>query len=93
MTSNQPSPNNAIALEYNPEQDAAPRVIAIGKGHLADRIVSLARSHNIPIHHDPVLAETLSQVSFGEPIPPALYQVVAEILAYVYRISSRRGFP
>ena len=72
----------AIALEYNPEEDA-PKVIASGKGALAERIIERAQESDVPIHRDDKLADTLSRLEIGEMIPPELYEVVAEILIFV----------
>ncbi len=72
----------AIALEYDPE-DEAPRVIASGKGALAERIIEKAKESDVPVHRDDKLAETLSRLEIGEMIPPELYEVVAEILVFV----------
>ncbi len=72
----------AIALEYDPE-DIAPRVIASGSGHLAEKIIEAAKQEDIPVHADPKLAATLSKLDVGEAIPPELYEVVAEILVFV----------
>lgn len=72
----------AIALEYNPSDDA-PRVIASGRGLLADRIIERAKESDVPIHQDEKLANTLSRLEIGEMIPPELYDVVAEILVFV----------
>jgi flagellar biosynthesis protein len=72
----------AIALEYNPEE-AAPRVIASGKGELAERIIEKAKEADVPVHRDDKLAETLSRLEIGDMIPPELYEVVAEILIFV----------
>lgn len=72
----------AIALEYDPN-DEAPRVIASGKGALAERIIEKARESDVPVHKDDKLAETLSRLDIGEMIPPELYEVVAEILVFV----------
>lgn len=72
----------AIALEYNPDEDA-PRVIASGRGVLAERIIEKAQESNVPIHRDDKLADTLSRLDIGEMIPPELYEVVAEILIFV----------
>ena len=88
MTEEQNS-RKAIAMEYNPEKDLAPRVTAIGKGHMADQIIALAKSRNIPIQNDPLLADALAKVDYGQYIPPELYSVVAEILAYVYRVQRK----
>lgn len=72
----------AVALEYNPEEDA-PKVIASGRGALAERIIERAQESDVPIHRDDKLADTLSRLQIGEMIPPELYEVVAEILVFV----------
>lgn len=72
----------AIALSYDPE-DNAPRVIASGKGVLAERIIEKAQEAAVPVHRDDKLADTLSRLEIGDMIPPELYEVVAEILIFV----------
>ena len=72
----------AIALEYNPAEDA-PRVIATGRGALAERIIERAKESEVPVHRDDKLADTLSRLQIGDMIPPELYEVVAEILVFV----------
>ena len=72
----------AIALEYDPE-DAAPKIIATGKGIVAAKIIDAAKEADVPIHEDSKLAATLSKLEIGEMIPPELYEVVAEILVFV----------
>lgn len=72
----------AIALEYNPTEDA-PKVIASGKGKLAEAIIEKAQESKVPIHRDDKLADTLSRLDIGDMIPPELYEVVAEILIFV----------
>lgn len=72
----------AIALEYDPNEDA-PKVVASGRGVLAEKIINRAREAEIPIHQDDRLADTLSRLDIGEMIPPELYEVVAEILVFV----------
>lgn len=72
----------AVALEYDPE-DEAPRVIASGKGALAERIIAKAKESDVPVHKDDKLADTLSRLDIGEMIPPELYNVVAEVLVFV----------
>ena len=78
----------AAALRYRPEKDVAPRVTAAGRGALAERIIALARKHGVPIQEDSDLVELLAQLDIGEVIPYELYQVVAEVLAYVYRVNA-----
>ena len=72
----------AIALEYDPMEEA-PRVIASGKGVLAERIIERAKGSKIPVHQDDKLANTLSRLDIGDMIPSQLYEVVAEILVFV----------
>jgi flagellar biosynthesis protein len=76
----------ATALGYDAETDVAPRVLAIGRGVIADQIVAIAKANGIPIHEDPVLVEALSNVQINQAIPVELYEIVAEILAYIYRL-------
>ncbi len=73
----------AVALGYDPNEDGAPKVIASGKGALAERIIEQAQENKIPVHEDDKLADTLSRLEIGEMIPPELYEVVAEILVFV----------
>ena len=73
----------AIALEYNPNESEAPKVIATGKGLLADKIIEEAKKADVPVHKDSKLAGTLSKLEIGEMIPPELYEAVAEILVFV----------
>lgn len=75
-------PAQAIALEFDPEYDA-PKVIASGKGALAEKIIAEAKNNNVPVHKDTKLADTLSKLEIGDTIPPELYEVVAEILVFV----------
>ncbi|MCR4849968.1 MAG: EscU/YscU/HrcU family type III secretion system export apparatus switch protein [Lachnospiraceae bacterium] len=72
----------AVALSYDPDEDA-PKVIASGKGALAERIIEKAKESNVAVHRDDKLADTLSKLEIGDMIPPELYEVVAEILIFV----------
>lgn len=72
----------AIALEYDPS-DAAPKIVATGKGKVAEKIIEAAKEADVPIHEDSKLAGTLSKLEIGDLIPPELYEVVAEILVFV----------
>ncbi len=83
--------NKAVALKYQPESDNAPKVTAIGKGKAADKIIEIAREHNIHIHNDPDLIEVLSRLDLNEEIPPALYVVVAELLGFVYSLNVEKS--
>jgi flagellar biosynthesis protein len=75
----------AVALKYKKE-DKAPRIMAKGAGRLAELILSIARENNIHIEENRSLSEALMQFETGEYIPEELYEVVAEILAFVYRL-------
>lgn len=80
----------AIALEYDPSEEA-PRVIASGKGVLAEKIIEKAKESDVPIHRDDKLANTLSRLDIGDMIPPELYEVVAEILIFVDSMDKLKG--
>lgn len=79
----------AVALSYELE-DTAPKVIASGKGYLAEKIIHKAKENDVPLHKDSKLAGTLSKLEIGECIPPQLYDVVAEVLVFVDRIDQVR---
>jgi flagellar biosynthesis protein len=83
-------PKRAAALRY--EGRDAPRVVASGRGVIADRILEAAREAGVPVREDAALAEALSKLELGREIPEALYQAVAETLAWAYRldVSARR---
>ena len=81
--------NKAVALKYRRDKDRAPKVVASGKGSTAQKILELAREHNIHIHDDPDLVEVLSQLDLNEEIPPDLYVVVSELLAFVYNLNKK----
>ncbi|WP_442600962.1 EscU/YscU/HrcU family type III secretion system export apparatus switch protein [Paenibacillus sp. KN14-4R] len=80
----------AVALRYNPGTGpSAPKVVAKGKGHLADVILQKARENGIPIQEDKSLVEVLSKLDLDQEIPAELYQLVAEVLSFIYRSDSR----
>lgn len=79
----------AVALGYDVEKDDAPKVLASGRGMLAEAIVNTARKAGVAIREDADLAGMLEQLDVGEHIPPELYQVVAEVLAYIYRMENK----
>ncbi len=80
----------AVALSYDPE-DTAPKIIATGKGQVAERIIERANESDIPIHEDKTLADTLSRLELGSYIPPELYEIVAEILVFVDKMDRIKG--
>jgi flagellar biosynthesis protein len=76
----------AAALHYDPVKPEPPQVVAVGRGHVAEEIVRLAQANGIPLHTDPGLVEALAALEVSDVIPRELYAVVAEVLAYVYRV-------
>lgn len=90
METENKKPKQAIALEYDPGDDA-PKVVASGRGLLAERIIEKAKEAAVPVHRDDKLADTLSRLEIGEMIPPELYEVVAEILVFVDAMDKIRG--
>jgi len=79
----------AAALKYEEGKDAAPRVTALGRGYLAERMVREAESHNVRVVKDEGLSHMLHRLSVGDAIPEELYRAVAEILAFVYRMDKK----
>ena len=89
MSENKTTRDVAVALAYQKGEDAAPRVVAKGYGHVAQRIVELARENDIVIDTNAELAEALSDVGLDEMIPVELYKAVAEVIGYVLRTRER----
>lgn len=75
----------AVALAYE-SGDFAPRVVAKGKGVVAEQIIARAKEHNVFVHESRELLSLLMQVDLDEHIPGALYQAIAEILAWLYKL-------
>lgn len=82
-------PKIAVALTYNHEKDRAPVVTATGQGRLAERIVTLAREHGVPVEKNPSLAQALSKINPGQEIPAELYEAVAILLSYVLEMDAK----
>ncbi len=90
QTVNKPTSREAaVALGWEPGSPAAPRVLAAGYGHLARRILDIARQEGVHIHRDDTLAELLARAPVGAEIPEEAWQVVAELLAFLYREDRR----
>ena len=77
----------AVALAYS-QTDAAPRVVAKGRGMIAEQIILRAREHGVYVHESPELVSLLMQVDLDQRIPPQLYIAVSELLAWIYRLES-----
>jgi flagellar biosynthesis protein len=78
----------AAALAYDPLGTEPPEIVATGRGLSAERIVELAREHDIPLHQDAGLVEALARLEIGSLLPRELYAVVAEVLAFVYAVDA-----
>ena len=79
----------AVALKYDRKKDNAPRVIAKGRGEIAEKIIEVARAHNVPMYEDKNLIQILEALDLETEIPPELYRAVAEVLAFIYRLNGR----
>jgi len=79
----------AVAIKYDEKTDGAPKILASGKNFLAEKIIELAREHDIYIKEDSELVELLYKIDIGKEIPEELYTLIAEVLAFVYRIRKR----
>lgn len=77
----------AVALHY--DQTGAPRVVAKGRGSIGEKIIEIAKAHDIPIEENEILAGALSNVELGDEIPAELYKAVAEVLVFVLQLSGR----
>ncbi|MGL1934718.1 MAG: EscU/YscU/HrcU family type III secretion system export apparatus switch protein [Fibrobacterales bacterium] len=81
----------AIALKHEQGEGAPPQVIASGKGLIAEQMVAIAKEEDIPIHKDDAMAEMLSELELDDYIPPELFEGVAKVLAFIYKIDRKVG--
>lgn len=87
MKHNNPTPRQvAVALAYGKNQAGAPKVVAKGRGLIAQAIIERAKQHDIYVHESEDLVGMLMQVELDQEIPPQLYLAVAELLAWLYRL-------
>lgn len=82
-----PKRKSVVAIKYDAKKAPAPKVIAKGEGLVGEKILALARENNVPIKKDPDLIQILSQVDIDEEIPASVYQIVAELLVFIYQIN------
>lgn len=81
----------AVALQYDQDQNkGAPRVVAVGEGWVAEKIIALAKEHNVPIHEDVEVVARLVKSTPGSEIPPELYQAVAKVLVFLYQLEGEK---
>ncbi|WP_026585553.1 EscU/YscU/HrcU family type III secretion system export apparatus switch protein [Bacillus sp. J33] len=85
------SKKEAVALTYDPNVEASPRISAKGRGLVAENILAKAKEHNIPVQEDPTLVELLGKLDMNERIPEELFQAVAEVFAFIYRTDQAAG--
>jgi flagellar biosynthesis protein len=88
-----PAPHKAVAILYDEKTDEAPRVVASGKGAVAEQILALAFAHGVRVREDAALVEILEALDVDSPIPLEAFAAVAEILSYVYRANAMYGRP
>lgn len=84
------SAQNAVALAYL-EGAAAPKVVAKGRGLIADQIIAIAKEHGVFVHESKELVALLMKVDLDDDIPPLLYVAVAELLAWLYRLDNEKA--
>ena len=72
----------AVALQYSPEKDTAPVIVASGMGYMAEKITEAARKSGVPVYEDDSLATLLSRLQLGAAVPEELYQAIIEIYIY-----------
>lgn len=77
------------ALKYDQAKNMAPRVVAKGKGHIAEQIIQVARENDVPLLEDRNLANVLEAMELESEIPAELYRAVAEVLAFIYRLNGK----
>lgn len=80
-----------VALKYSSDENKAPKIIAMGKGEIAEKILETAEESNVPVFQDGELAHTLNKLNLGDEIPPELYEVVAEVLVFVSNLDRNFG--
>ena len=81
--------DKAVAIVYDEAKSSTPKVVASGKGTMAEKIIETAREAGVHIQEDANLVELLSKVPVGDEIPVELYQTVAEVLAFVYQTNEK----
>jgi len=82
-----PPARRVAALRYTGAH--APEVVASGRGHTADTILTRAREAGVPVHHDPDLADALARLALGDEVPEALWIAVARVLAWAYELDEK----
>ena len=81
----------AVALRYDMERDKAPKVVAKGRGYVAENIMATAQMNSVPVYQNKTLVNMLMALDIDRELPPELYRAIAEVMAYVYRIDKKTG--
>jgi flagellar biosynthesis protein len=79
----------AVALKYDPQKNRAPKIVAKGRGAIAEKIVAIAKANNVAFYENKNLADILEALDLEIEIPPELYRAVAEVLAFIYRLNGK----
>lgn len=79
----------AVALRYDNSRENAPRVVAKGKGEVAEQIIKTAKAHDLPIKEDADLVELLSKIELDREVPENLYKAVAELFSFIYKLTKK----
>jgi flagellar biosynthesis protein len=81
----------ATALQYDIQKDEAPKVVAKGEKYLAQKIIEVAKKHDIPIKEDKEMVELLSKLEINQEIPPNMYKAIAEVFSFIYKLSKEKN--
>lgn len=84
-------PTTAVALGYDPAKDTAPRILAAGRGELAEAMLAMAERHHVPVYEDHPLADALVKLEIGAHVPPELYRAVAEVISFLWTLERERS--
>ena len=87
MTTPKPITAEVVALKYDQATQHAPQMVAKGSGHVGEKILQVAREHQIPLYQDPELARLLGQLELGDEIPEALYKAVAQVILFAWELN------
>lgn len=80
----------AVALEYNMERaEGAPRIVAVGQGRIAEKIIELAKDNGIPVYQEVEVVKKLVRLPLDSEIPPEMYQAVARVLGFIYNLEAK----
>lgn len=80
----------AVALRYNIKKENTPKVVAKGKGLIAERIIKIAQENELPIKKDEDLVELLTKIDIDKEIPNNLYKAVAEVFSFIYNVTNKK---